>query len=86
MAELFNAPDPLRVAFGANITDALNLALHGLLQPGDHVITSSMEHNSVMRPLRQLEKQGVELTVVPCAPDGTLQPDRWRMPCAPTRA
>ena len=58
MAELFNAPDPLRVVFGPNVTEALNLALHGLLQPGDHVITSSMEHNSVMRPLRDAGEAG----------------------------
>ena len=76
VADLFNAPDPLRVVFGHNITDALNQALHGLLLPGEHVITSSMEHNSVMRPLRQLEKQGLELTCVPCAADGTLLPGR----------
>jgi cysteine desulfurase/selenocysteine lyase len=74
VAELFNAPDPLRIAFGHNVTEALNLALRGLLQPGDHVITSSMEHNSVMRPLRALERQGVELTVVGCSPEGFLAP------------
>jgi cysteine desulfurase family protein len=56
------------------VTEALNLALHGLLRPGDHAITSSMEHNSMMRPLRQLERQGVELTVVPCSPEGYLDP------------
>ena len=71
---LFNAPDPLRVVFGANVTEALNLALHGLLHTGDHVITSSMEHNSVMRPLRALEREGVELTVVQCSPQGFLDP------------
>ena len=59
IATLFNAVDPMRVVFGSNITEALNLALRGLLQPGDHVITSSMEHNSMMRPLRALEEQGV---------------------------
>jgi cysteine desulfurase/selenocysteine lyase len=75
VAELFNAPDPLRVVFGPNVTEALNLALHGYLRPGDHVITSSMEHNSVMRPLRALEQQGVELTVVQCSPEGFLHPD-----------
>ena len=75
VAELFNAPDPLRVVFGPNVTEALNLVLRGYLRPGDHVVTSSMEHNSVMRPLRALERQGVEVTVVPCAPDGTLNPD-----------
>jgi cysteine desulfurase/selenocysteine lyase len=78
IAELFNAPDPLRVVFGANATEALNLALQGYLHPGDHVITSSMEHNSVMRPLRALtasESRGsVELTVVPCSAQGFLDP------------
>lgn len=72
-AEIFNAPDPLRVIFTANATEALNLVLYGLLRPGDHVITSSMEHNAVMRPLRHLARQGIHLTVVPCANDGTLQ-------------
>jgi len=72
IAELFNAPDPLRVVFGQNATDALNLALLGLLRPGDHVVTSSVEHNSMMRPLRALERQGVELTVVRCSPEGFL--------------
>ncbi len=74
VATLFHAPDPLRVAFGLNVTEALNLALYGLLQPGDHVVTSSMEHNSVMRPLRALEKQGIAVSVVPCSPEGFLDP------------
>lgn len=74
LAMLFNAPDPLRVVFGAGATEALNLALRGLLRSGDHVITSSMEHNSVMRPLRALEREGVELTVVQCSPAGFLDP------------
>lgn len=74
IAALFNALDPLRVVFGANVTEALNLALRGWLRPGDHVITSSMEHNSVMRPLRALERHGVEVTVVRCSPEGCLDP------------
>ncbi len=74
VAELFGVPDPLRVVFAANVTQALNLALRGLLGPGDHVITSSIEHNSVMRPLRALERQGVGLTVVRCSPQGFLDP------------
>lgn len=74
LAELFNVPDPLRVTFGPNITEGLNLALRGYLRPGDHVITSSMEHNSVMRPLRALQQQGVELTAVGCSPEGVLSP------------
>jgi cysteine desulfurase/selenocysteine lyase len=74
VAELFGVPDPLRVCFGHNVTEALNLALRGLLRPGDHVITSSMEHNSMMRPLRALERTGVAVTVVPCSPEGVLDP------------
>jgi len=74
VAELFGAPDPLRVVFGANATEALNLALNGLLRPGDHVVTASMEHNSVMRPLRALARAGVALTVVPCSGEGALDP------------
>jgi cysteine desulfurase/selenocysteine lyase len=78
VAELFHAPDPLRVVFGANVTEALNLAIQGYLRPGDHAVTSSMEHNSVMRPLRALaagEGGGpIDLTVVPCSPQGFLDP------------
>jgi len=71
---LFNAPDPLRVVFTHNVTEALNLALRGLLRSGDHIITSSIEHNSVMRPLRALEREGVGVTVVQCSPEGFLDP------------
>lgn len=78
VAEVFCAGDPLRVVFGANVTEALNLALQGYLRPGDHVITSSMEHNSVMRPLRALaagsNNGAIGLTVVPCSPAGFLDP------------
>lgn len=76
VAELFSAPDPLHVVFGPNVTEALNLVLRGLLRPGDHVITSSVEHNSVMRPLRALERRGVEVTVVECSSEGFLDPSR----------
>jgi cysteine desulfurase family protein len=73
LARLFNVADPLRIVFGANVTEALNLAMRGLLRPGDHVVTSSMEHNSVMRPLRALEEAGVvEIEVVPCSSEGFL--------------
>jgi len=74
LAELFRAPDPQGVAFTLNATQALNLALKGLLRPGDHVVTSSIEHNALWRPLKALERRGVELTAVACAPDGTLDP------------
>lgn len=74
LAALFGVDDPLRIVFTRNATEALNQALYGLLQSGDHVITSSMEHNSVMRPLRDLEEKGVELTVVKTSPRGELDP------------
>ncbi|MFQ5879887.1 MAG: aminotransferase class V-fold PLP-dependent enzyme, partial [Dehalococcoidia bacterium] len=59
-----------------NATEALNLAILGLVSPDDHVITTSMEHNSVMRPLRYLEDHGVDLTVLSCSPEGLLDPAR----------
>ena len=74
LAAFFNAPDPLRIIFTHNATHALNLALRGLLRPGDRVVTTSVEHNSVMRPLRDLERKGVEVVVVACGPDASLAP------------
>src|SRR5215210_8035126 len=63
---LFNGEAPERWIFTLNCTDALNLAIKGTLRPGDHAITSDLEHNSVSRPLRALEKAGViTLTRVP---------------------
>jgi len=76
IANLFSAPDPLRVIFGLNITDGINLALHGLLKSGDHVITSGMEHNAVMRPLNDLLQHGVVFHQVVCEPDGMLDPQK----------
>lgn len=72
IAELLGAEDAERIAFFYNATAALNSAIYGLLRPGDHVITSSMEHNSVMRPLRALEARGVSLSVVQCSADGSI--------------
>jgi cysteine desulfurase / selenocysteine lyase len=72
ISRFFGVSDPLRVIFTGNATHAINLALIGMLKPGDHVVTSSMEHNAVMRPLRRLAKKGIRLSVVPCAPDGSL--------------
>ena len=74
LADFFNAPNPLQVIFTANATQAINLCLYGILRAGDHVITSSIEHNAVMRPLRDLENRGIKLTVVPCARDGSVVP------------
>ena len=84
LAELFHVSDPSRLVFTHNATHALNLALYGLLRRGDHVVTTSVEHNSVMRPLRHLETLGVELTVVPCTPEGTLDPDAVERAMRPT--
>ena len=64
LAELFGAEDPARIAFSCNATEALNTAIFGLFHPGDHVITTVCEHNSVLRPLYLLESQGVEVTRV----------------------
>jgi cysteine desulfurase family protein len=68
LAKLFNIPGPASVIFTLNTTDALNLALKGMLKPGDHVITGSMEHNSVARPIETLKKRGIECSGVPSLP------------------
>jgi len=75
LSVLFRVRDSSRIVFTLNATESINLALKGLLKPGDHIITSGMEHNSVMRPLRYLEKKGIELTIAPCLDDGTLHPE-----------
>jgi selenocysteine lyase/cysteine desulfurase len=74
LARLFHAPDPQGVAFTMNGTQAINMALKGIVRPGDHVVTSSIEHNAMWRPLKALERRGVSVTTVPSAPDGTLDP------------
>lgn len=74
IAELFNIKYAERVIFTHNATDSINLGLKGFLKGGDHVITTSMEHNSVMRPLKSLEAIGVETTVVNCNARGELDP------------
>ena len=72
LAELFGAESPDRIAFTANATHALNIAIKGVLRPGDHVITTSLEHNSVLRPLYELEDQGVQLTILPADAMGNI--------------
>ncbi len=74
LATLFHVKDPLRIILTVNATESINLALKGLLKPGHHVITSSMEHNSVMRPLRDLEKKGIELSIISGSRKGMLDP------------
>ena len=73
LAELFGAESPERIAFTANSTQALNTAIKGVLNPGDHVITTALEHNSVLRPLYELEDQGVELTILPADSQGNIR-------------
>jgi cysteine desulfurase family protein len=73
IAELFHAGDPSCVAFTANSTVSLNIAIQGLFQPGDHVITTMMEHNSVLRPLYLMEEQGVKLTILPADQKGRIR-------------
>jgi len=60
LSELFNISNPLQVCFTADATESLNLAINGVLRPGDHVVCSRMEHNSVWRPLCRLQSIGVE--------------------------
>ena len=72
IAKLFNISDPTRVIFTWNTTGALNLGIQGVLKEGDHVITTSMEHNSVLRPLKMLESKGVEHTIVMCDKTGII--------------
>ena len=74
VASLFHIEDTLGVVFTKNATESLNIVIAGLLKPGDHVVTSSMEHNSVMRPLRAAQARGVDLTVVSCSAAGELDP------------
>lgn len=64
LAQLFGAESPERIAFTANSTESLNIAIKGVLNPGDHVITTALEHNSVLRPLYELEDLGVQLTIL----------------------
>ena len=72
LARLFHAENPARIAFTANATQALNTAIKGILNPGDHVITTALEHNSVLRPLYELEERGLELTILPADRQGRV--------------
>ena len=64
LAELFHAENPKQIVFTMNSTESLNIAIKGVLKVGDHVITTALEHNSVLRPLYEMEDRGVELTVL----------------------
>ncbi len=72
LARLFHAGDPRRIVFTANSTESLNIALKGLFSRGDHVITTVLEHNSVLRPLYECRENGVELTILGCDGKGRI--------------
>lgn len=83
IAALFAIPDASRVIITHSATEALNLALRGSLAPGDHVVTTSMEHNSLLRPLYLLRKEGVEVTIVPAATDGRVDSEEVKRALRP---
>lgn len=73
LARLFHAENPKQIAFTSNSTESLNIAIKGTLAPGDHVITTALEHNSVLRPLYELEETGVELTIIDSDRQGRIR-------------
>ena len=72
LSDLFNLQNPSRVAFTCNSTESLNTAIKGILSSGDHAITTSLEHNSVLRPLYDLQSKGMELSIVDCDENGNI--------------
>lgn len=72
LARFFHAEDASRIVFTANSTESLNIAIKGLFFPGDHVITTVLEHNSVLRPLYECREKGVELTIIDCDEKGNI--------------
>ncbi len=76
LTRFFNGTDANRLCFGYNSTDALNLIISGMLRPGDHAVTTTLEHNSVLRPLYQLASiHGVEVDHIPFGAKGFVDPD-----------
>jgi len=78
LTRFFNGADPNRLCFGYNSTDALNLIIFGMLKPGDHAVTTTLEHNSVLRPLYHLSQTGVEVDHVPFDKSGFVDPDDFQ--------
>jgi len=75
IAQMLGESDASRVAFAFNTTDALNMAIHGVIRSGDHVISTLLEHNSVLRPLSELSRSGIiSLTLIPPQADGRILP------------
>ena len=78
LTTFFNGTDHNRLCFSYNSTDALNLVIFGMLRPGDHAISTTIEHNSVLRPLYHLSREGVDVDLVPFDGDGFVDPDEIR--------
>lgn len=74
ISKFFNTGNPMNIIFTFNCTESLNIGIKGILKPGDHVITTSMEHNSVLRPIKYLEKTGVESTIIKADEKGIIDP------------
>ena len=87
LSRLFHAQSPMRIAFSANATQSLNTAIKGVIQSGDHVITTALEHNSVLRPLYEMEARGAEITIIPADGRGNIDPRDFEKSIRPnTRA
>lgn len=78
VSDLFDLGSPDHVVMTSNCTESLNIVLHGLLGPGDHVVTTLLEHNSIRRPLAHLQRAGVETSIVDVGSDHLIDPDRVR--------
>ncbi len=87
LSDLFGGPGAKQVAFALNATEALNVALCGMLKQGDHVVTTAASHNSVLRPLFRMQDAGkIDVTVVPIKPDGALDEDLFAAAFKPNTA
>ncbi|MDJ0763084.1 MAG: aminotransferase class V-fold PLP-dependent enzyme [Myxococcota bacterium] len=76
LTRFFGGSDPDRLGFAYNASDALNILIYGMVGPGDHVVSTVLEHNSVIRPLNHLKRDGIiSLDYVPCSADGYVDPD-----------
>lgn len=79
LGELLGVRKPNRIIFTSGVTASLNMLINGVVRPGDHVVTTSVEHNAVARPLALLAKNGIiEVTWMRCEPDGSLDPGQVR--------
>ena len=72
LTEFFHGSNPKQLVFTMNSTESLNIAIKGILEPGDHVITTALEHNSVLRPLYEMEERGVELSILSADSSGRI--------------